>query len=395
MKEFVKRLLKPIISIFLFIYIAWLRLRGRFFNPRTSPSVLILPPAEPGSLGDEALVTGLLTLLEDKGIKKIGLVSYKPELQWEIYRLETYSFELRHHFLGGYLGSLIAPFYFLNAVHQYQKFYCIGADVMDGYYSLKDSLQRINFVDLATRLGIEAALVSFSFNDRQKPEIIEALNKLPLDVRICVRDPVSYERLSKLLQRPIALVADLAFLLPPVQDSPTVLTVGQWIKEQRSNNKVILGINANYKLVESLKLKTLDDLIKIYVTTLVELKSKNADFSFVLIPHDFRDTQGMKSDVGLAKGIYQALPQDLQSNCFIVPSPCSASEIKGICRQLDMVVSGRMHLAIASLGQGIPAACITYQGKFEGLFKHLELEGMTLEPEKVLQPEKLVQFLMP
>jgi polysaccharide pyruvyl transferase WcaK-like protein len=54
-----------------------------------------------------------------------------------------------------------------------------------------------------------------------------------------------------------------------------------------------------------------------------------------------------------------------------------------------------MHLAIACLGQGTPVACVTYQGKFEGLFRHFELDGMTIEPEQAFQPEGLVKFLMP
>ena len=54
-----------------------------------------------------------------------------------------------------------------------------------------------------------------------------------------------------------------------------------------------------------------------------------------------------------------------------------------------------MHVSIACLGQGTPVACITYQGKFEGLFRHFELEGMTIEPSQAFQAGSLVKFLMP
>lgn len=53
-----------------------------------------------------------------------------------------------------------------------------------------------------------------------------------------------------------------------------------------------------------------------------------------------------------------------------------------------------MHLAIACIGQGTPVACITYQGKFEGLFEHFELEGMTIEPETLFNDGTLMKFLI-
>jgi polysaccharide pyruvyl transferase WcaK-like protein len=42
------------------------------------------------------------------------------------------------------------------------------------------------------------------------------------------------------------------------------------------------------------------------------------------------------------------------------------------------VVTGRMHLAIGSLGAGVPVMCIVYQGKFEGLMSHFDLPSDAL-----------------
>ena len=55
---------------------------------------------------------------------------------------------------------------------------------------------------------------------------------------------------------------------------------------------------------------------------------------------------------------------------------------------LDCVLTGRMHLAIACLGQGIPIACITYQGKFDGFYQHFDLEPLFLEPKELFTSEK-------
>jgi len=386
---------KRLKSLFVALYTT---LRFKWFlalHKDKDASVLILPPAPPGSLGDEALVTATIEDLRDRGTKRIGVISYEPPLWWKNLDLVSGNIELHHHFLHGYLSSPKALLHFQSLLRYYKQFYCIGADVMDGYYSEQDTLQRLKFVSLAIEMGADAAVLGFSFNDQPTSGSVEALRNLPQNVRLCARDPVSYERLVHYLKRPVQLVADLAFLLQPVYTSKGVLSVVKWIDEQRTKNRVVLGVNANYKLIENLKAQTLDNLTKIVVATLVELYSRNKNLSFVLIPHDFRNIQGKNSDIVLAEAVWNALPSEVQSFCLKVPTPCSAGEIKGIAGNLDIVLSGRMHLAIACLGQGTPVACITYQGKFEGLFQHFELEGMTIEPKQALQPENLVNFLMP
>ena len=74
---------------------------------------------------------------------------------------------------------------------------------------------------------------------------------------------------------------------------------------------------------------------------------------------------------------------------------CRAAEVQALCAELDIVLSGRMHCAIACLSQGTPVACITYQDKFEGLFEHFGLQGMTIDPEVSLRSGKLLEFFLP
>jgi polysaccharide pyruvyl transferase WcaK-like protein len=54
--------------------------------------------------------------------------------------------------------------------------------------------------------------------------------------------------------------------------------------------------------------------------------------------------------------------------------PASPAEAKRLAGLVDLVVTGRMHLAIAAMGMGTPAIGISYQGKFEGLW---QLFGLT------------------
>ncbi|BAY65885.1 putative polysaccharide pyruvyl transferase [Calothrix brevissima NIES-22] len=394
--RFIQQFKVKINAIYVSSYIALQKLtrKNRFGSDKYS-SILILPPAPPGSLGDEALLTATVEYFKMQGAKRVGIVTYGSDRDWANRSLAGETTNLSHHYLHSSLNSSEALLHFAHTVSTYQCFYCIGADVMDGYYSEKDTIQRLKFVSIANEMGVKAAVVSFSFNDKPTPNVIKYLQELPSDIRLCTRDLVSYQRLNYHLKRPVELGADLAFLLKPDMDTEIVDSISQWISQQHTGNRIVVGINANYKLIDQLEIKTLDQLIKTFVDTLIQLYSKNEKLSFLLIPHDFRNIGDKNSDVFLSDAILDVLPLEIKPYCNKVPTPCSAKDIKGICRNLDIVLSGRMHLAIACLGQETPAACITYQGKFEGLYKHFDLDGMTIEPQEALQPGNLVDFFIP
>ncbi len=384
-----------ILSQLLDTYAAKLRvLRKTKARDRADESALFLPPAEIGSLGDEAMLAAGMKCLAAQGIKRIGIVSFMSTDRWENLDLVTDSISMQSYFFPqsrkARLLSRIDQFRFVRIVSRYDRFYCIGADVMDGFYSESLTLRMLNLVALAAKTGADATILGFSFNEQPTPASVQALSNLPASVRLCCRDPISHRRLKHYLQRPVDLVADVAFLLEPAEDSDLAVRVSNWACAQRAADRVVVGVNANPIHLQSMTKPKLDDFIRLYVDALVDLFSKDQMLSFLMIPHDFRYQD---NDVSLATAIMEALPLEIKSYCMQVPTPCSAAEIKAICTVLDVVLTGRMHLAIACLSQGIPVAGVTYQGKFEGLFSHFELPGMTIEPEKAFQPGVLASFL--
>ena len=378
-----------ILSQLLDTYAATLQvLRKTKVRDKADSSALFLPPDDPGSLGDEAMLAAGMKRLANQGIERIGIVCLKSTTAcWENLDLVTDTINMQGYFA---YGSWKERFRFAQMVSRYHRFYCVGADVMDGFYSDRRTFLSINLVALAAKTGADATILGFSFNEQPTPASVQALSNLPASVRLCCRDPISHKRLTHYLQRPVDLVADVAFLLQPAEDSDLAVRVSRWARDQRSAGRTVVGVNANSVHLQSLPQFGFDDLIRIYADALVELFSKDQMLSFLMIPHDFR---GQDSDVSLAKAILEALPLEMKPYCEQVPSPCSAAEIKSICADLDIVFTGRMHLAIACLGQGIPVAGVTYQGKFEGLFSHFELQGMTIDPEKAFQPGVLASFL--
>lgn len=377
-----------ILSQLLDNYAARLQVLRKSKVPKPAASALFLPPDAPGSLGDEAMLAAGMTYLANQGIKRVGIINFKSNAHWENLALVTNTVNMQSYFGS---GSWKERFRFVQTVSQYDRFYSVGADVMDGFYSERRTLRSINLAALAAKTGADTTILGFSFNEHPTPASIQALADLPASVRLCCRDPISYERLTHHLPRPVDLVADVAFLLQPAKDSELATGVSSWVHQQQSAGRTVVGINANSLHMQSLPEFGFDDLIRLYADALAELFSKEQILSFLMIPHDFR---GQDSDVSLAKAILEALPPEIKPYCMQVPTPCSAAEIKSICADLDLVFTGRMHLAIACLGQGVPAAGVTYQGKFEGLFNHFELQGMTIAPEKAFQPGALASFLV-
>ena len=113
--------------------------------------------------------------------------------------------------------------------------------------------------------------------------------------------------------------------------------------------------------------------------------------AWLLLAHDFR-TRTSCSDT-LAE--IERLTQGRLGNRLLRPTDeLSARELKAIVTKLDGVVSGRMHLAIAALGQGTPVSCLTYQDKFEGLFEHYGLpSSLLMDPQQALRAGALESLL--
>ena len=346
-------------------------------------SALLIPPSgTPGGLGDDAMLTASSQYLAQQGFEKIGIISFGHLEAWD---------NIKHITHVVPFGTRWNRLQVVNHLRHYNYLFCVGADVMDGYYGNMSTIVRTKLLNLAAGLNICTTILGFSWNQNPTPESVKALEKLPHTIRICARDILSQNRLKQRLNRPIELVSDLAFLLESDQNSKLASEVTQWIYAQQSNNRTVIGVNLNNLFVGAGKKLQPSELIKYFVSTLTELSVQDSTLSFLLIPHDSR---GQVSDLSLAQELLQALPPALRPYCSQVPFPCRAAEIKAICAELDFVLTGRMHLAIACLGQTTPVGCITYQGKFEGLFQHFQMSNVTISPEEAFRPEHLSQFVL-
>jgi polysaccharide pyruvyl transferase WcaK-like protein len=364
-------------------------LRNINHDDGNDPSVLILPPASPGSLGDEAVLTSAAAQFRAAGVKRLGIVSYSADDDWRYLGDIHESVVMEDYFS---CGSWKDRSQFVRSASRYQQFYVFGTDVMDGFYGEDETLRRLTLAYLAAQSGIPTTLASFSFNECPAASVVDAMRKLPSKVRLCSRDPISRDRLQQHLGRPVELVADVAFLLGDDAGSDLVRSIEDWIYTQRRGDRIIVGVNVNHLLLRQIPNLTPEELVEAHACAIKELFARCDELSFVLIPHD---TRGEVNDLSLAQAVVALLPAEIRSRCLAVTAACSPAEIKAACKGLDIALSGKMHLAIACLGQGVPIACIVYQGKFEGLYAHFGLDNMMIEAALAMQPGCLADFFFP
>jgi polysaccharide pyruvyl transferase WcaK-like protein len=367
--------------------------RSRRAESKRRRRVLVLPPDKPGSVGDEAMVLSTLARLRTLGADRITLIDLPSEQgNWQSMvgsRIDS-TLELPGYFENIHAWNTLHSF--VDTLQQFDYFYCLGADLMDGGYHEYTVHYRTRLLDLAARSGVNTALLGFSFNADPHPNAVGSLKGLHAEVRLCSRDPVSHRRLERMTGRRVELVADLAFLLKPEAVTSEAVQICEWIAAQRAQGCRVLGINASAQACRADPQVSLEDVLAGYVNTLTRLAATEK-LSLVFVPHDLRDVGASRtSDYALNEQIFSQLPADLRTRSRLLP-PMRAAEVKYLCGQLDLVLSGRMHFAIASLGAGTPPICLAYQGKFEGLFEHFAIEQALVTAREVAATEPFVEFL--
>ncbi|MDA7979193.1 MAG: polysaccharide pyruvyl transferase family protein [Pirellulales bacterium] len=348
-------------------------LRLRSLISRRKLAAVVLAPSEPGSLGDEAMLVAICTQLKRQGVTGISILeSSLPghhEAIPDARMIDLSGWTLHARFVD----ALRAAWIFAGS----PRFYLLGADVMDGRYSPGRSLVRIKLAEIAAKVGCRVKIVGFSFSSQPSQQCCDALRALPKSVEFSNREAVSQQRFQQQVGRESKLTADAAFLLEEINDSTTIEPYLKWIATHTDNGRQVLGINFNSSRQHLLKELSAEELVGAYADSLGELLRRRENLALVFLPHDSR---GEPSDFDLADLVASKLAASEMARTLNVSAPIRAAEIKAICGKLNAVLTGRMHLAIAALGMGTPVGCITYLGKFDGLFAHFRLVDCLIPP---------------
>lgn len=272
--------------------------------------------------------------------------------------------------------GILMPIHFLRRASQLDATvgYLMGADMMDGHYSPVVSLRMIISADLMARLGMKVSFLGFSMNRSPARSVALAFRLLHADVRVGIRDPRSLARFEGIATHRAELVADTAFLLKPSLGGRELSAAKDWIDSQKRLGRRVFAINIHPLLFKAGTSKNMSGLIRSISECMQKATSAGA-VSWICLPHDNRVHVGDEQPL---RELYEGLPREVCDNVYLIPKTMQAQEVKGLCGYLDGVVAGRMHLAIAALGMGVPVLLFDYQDKFKGLVEHFGL------------PEKLV-----
>lgn len=346
---------------------------------------VVLPPASPGSLGDEAMMIALLNGLS-KQASVVDVIAYQPDDIWPCMSKESSLFYLRKLWSKKNKISLLL---FSLAIIKYDRLYILGADVLDGKYDERKCLLKIKLLEIAFKAGVGVEFVGFSFNDSPCESCVKALTQLPNEILLKSRDPISLRRLKSFTGRRVKLTADIAFLLEGEETSENVLNVVHWVDQKKQHGRIAVGLNVSQHVFNSEDTNCVNDIVEKFAH-IVEKLIRDEKVSIVGIPHDYR---GEINDSFLLEKIFKRLPIEVSTHFKLFDEVFSSAEVKGLCSHLDIVFSCRMHLAIAALGSSTPAGCIVYQDKFQGLFEHFGLKHCTINPNEAFDDNNMEGFV--
>ena len=358
--------------------------------PRNDPRRLVVLPSDPWSVrqsrGDEAMIeaaTGELrrtypnlevyivtaTAAASADVRAMG---FKPlELWRQPFSYETVAQEL----------SLTRPDFGL----------VLGADVLDGYYSPVDAARMLLVADLMAAFGAKVSVLGFSFNSRPAKALREVFRLLDPGVVLNLRDAISLQRFDDFARKRARLVTDSAFMLTPRAETAAVKQIADMVARQRAQGRKVFVFNIHPMLFKRPEPAKLERMIELAAGAMARM-SRQHNASWLLLAHDYRP--GIADDNCL-RPLAARLQPTLGEHVHHVDQVLSASEIKAVVGLVDGVITGRMHLAIAALGQGTPVAAITYQDKFQGLFAHFGIsESLLLSPAQFLVGDSFEAFLL-
>ncbi len=330
---------------------------------------LIVPSAAPGSTGDDAMLTSLVTALHDAGEGPVEILAKGGAAAWP-----SVAPAGLYELTGGKSRAIKLAL----KLRKIKRIYVIGADCVDGHYSLQLSLSLIGAADAGAHAGAIATIAGCSYSESPEQATADAIRNMHPDVHLYGRDPRTVERFKRLAGRDSELVTDLAFMLQPAEPkTPNAPEDLAWIKARRDAGRVLLGVNFNRQVLgKNPSVEETQVLFDKYVGALRQILEKNDDVDIVLIPHDYR---GEESDCAHAGRLAELLSNP--DRVRALTERYRANEIKYYGSLMDVILTGRMHLAIESMGAGVPVACVTYQGKFEGLFDQFRMEPIVVAPE--------------
>ncbi len=307
-----------------------------------------IPPRLNENLGDLGMFTALDEFYKNE---KIVYISDNPS----IHGLKTTQTKL-------FFDHKSSKKFLFDSLTHYQakRLIIVGADTLDGAYSLAESLFKLLMAWNFQRSSVRADLVNLSWNDRKLSKLLKYALRLANDIGVgfYVRDSISLSRLKTYEVR-TRLCADLVFSLTPKIDYPVQDVFEIW----RSVNDSIVAIG--FGVPYDNKGNYLEEMVQICQNLL------DRSFSILLAPSSFS-----KGDKELCLKLVATIDSE---KLFLYENWSSNYEFFEVLSKANFGISNRMHFVIHALRVHVPTIGVKYQGKFEGLYNHLDMQDFNVD----------------
>ncbi len=348
---------------------------------RRRRQIHVLIPASAGSLGDQAVLCGLAEISKRLGYGNLVQVMM-PEWRSLPCPLAHASINLSERI--DTLGQILD---FAWKLRNCSQFMILGTDVIDGTYSGSHVKSLVDIANLAARLDLAPHICAFSFSSAPHPQAVESLSTLDARVRCSCRDALSAARFEAAVGRPAQLVTDPAFLMIPRLETGAAgaEATSAWLRERRVAGDALVAVNVN--ALATARLPAAPEAYASELSAVLE----GAPVSLLLLPHDDR---GEASDFPPLQALEGLLGARFPGRVWLAQPPLDAWDVKYLAGECDLVVSGRLHLAIAALSQGVPAIGFEYNDKFRGIFSQLGVEELLLAQSDLLAAGRLSTLML-
>jgi polysaccharide pyruvyl transferase WcaK-like protein len=328
--------------------------------------ILVVPAANlDGGFGDDVMISAFVSQI--KSNDNIDILTDR------IIRRDDYLGKYKN---VAYLDGLNPGnyFYLLGLVKNYRTVVVLGADVLDGFQSFHNSIDRLRLIYLASKFNSVSKIIGFSINKSVLPKIKKMFNKISSRCDMYVRDIDSYNRLKNILgnENNIHQAADIAFLTNVDQDyskTDDYKKYNTWADECKNKGMKIAALCPNAYLAEK---NGLDNQLELFDTLIQAIESTGTSVAYLLLYHDLRTHCKGKNDKDISEILYNKYSNHF--NCYFSSNIRNGCELKSYLKNVDFTISGRMHFGIAGLAYGKPMFGIEYQDKFSGLLKMMGLD---------------------
>ncbi|MDJ0338180.1 oligosaccharide flippase family protein [Cryobacterium sp. PH31-O1] len=320
--------------------------------------VLVAPPGE-GNIGDQAMVEAFLENVSGPVqvlVRRPADVLIPPHHAWRAELLP-----IPHLIYGTARVHRQAMAALAPVLNGALSLTVVGADIMDGAYSVRASARRADVASLARSVGVDARILGFSWNGRANVGVRRSLARAGrLGTRLQLRDPISSARARTDHFANVVDVADCVFAART--------------SSARAATEYLGATPAPYAVVNASALvgRSFDQTTEYarIVTALLQ-----AGLRVVLLPHVVR-TSG--DDAVACRAVFDRL--NGADGVVLVNRLLAPAEVRGLCAGAEIVLTGRMHLAVQAIFSAVPAVALSTQGKVAGLMRLFDTQELCVEP---------------